>query len=927
MVAAKSDGGWQHQLTKDHADLASKLVAWNTKGEIYFALASFAQGFHSDPTGKRVLRVRTNVAALKALWFDIDFKGSYADAHTAILALKKFCAATQIPLPALWVLSGNGLHVYWPLSEAIELDDWQPLANALKAAALQHQLGADTGCTADACRVLRPIGTHNRKDPANPKPVRLIHSSEQTFDYTELEAALKPWMTVPTAPVKPNGHDYSELTGGLAWTGPEASFEIVKQHCGVAKMLADTHGEKATEPLWKDSLQLLKFCSDKDIWVHSLSDGHPGYSVDATNKKWQQRLDNTARPTLCSTFATHEPTICKACPHNGHISTPLEVGHADVQSLDGLPAGYRIAANHKGIERLVSTEGGKEWKPVLRYVPTNLRASRSIVTKQYEVTFDITTGRSASWDITLPGGTLGNVARLKEVMGSYGYVLQSKEAGELQNFMGSWLEKLQDARRVADTTEQLGWLTEKDATGERIVGFSHGKVSYYADGRVNNDVHAAREFDQLAKLYEPRGGLDQWKSVAAFLADQNKSALTAILAAAFAAPLLKFTGVSGAILSLVSTASGAGKTSALKCSQAVWGSPTQGVNAVDDTHKSVAKKLGFLNNLPSYWDELRGRKTVDDFLTLAFQISQGKERTRLDSSAQIREVATWETMLIVASNESIFEAMSRFGGGSDAGMMRVFEILIEPFKTNFNNAKLQVMFGTLNENYGQAGRLYAQYLATNAPAVALRVRQKYETLATALTMQPQERFWFAIMAVLIVGAENAATLDLVKINIRDMTRFLLANVMRLRSRSVKSMALSEPAEILAGFMSDQQDRMLMVDHFPRARATTASYQPITKGLGPRSGKMAFHVSEEEELLRVSCATFERWLQARNLPVYNIMKQFRAAGAREIRTVLGIGTSYNLPPTRCLEINLKAFGLSVPVLPNGPALAVSGVAPV
>lgn len=918
---------FSHAACQLHSDLAATLVRMDGEQlNTYFALAAYKQGFHpspKDPT-KKQLRVRTNVESLKALWMDFDFKGfDPPDVKGALPALAKFLKDTNIPPPSVIVHTGNGMHVYWPFDAPVELERWQRLAEALKTAALEAKLPIDHGCTADACRVLRPIGTSNWKDPANPKPVNLLHSTDKTFTYADLEGILMPWVGATRTKALPSAIDPSvlnEFTGGLvARNEVPSKFETVIKHCGVARMIAESHGKDSPEPLWMSTLQLLKHCEDGATWVHPVSDGHPGYSADETERKWQYRLANSAGPTLCSKFEEHEPKICGLCPHRGFIKTPLQVGHEDVQPVDGLPAGWRIAPDRKGIERLMidTANNTKEWIKLLRHVPNNLRVTRSIVTGRYDMAFDVEMDGSKSWSIELPGGALGNSRKLNETLAEFGFVLKEKEAKAFHDLMATWLAKLQAARRVADVTEQLGWLLEKTPDGEVLAGFSCGPSTFYADGRVRNDVKAAREFGPLARYYEPKGGLEAWKKVAAFLAEQNKPAFTATLAAAFGTPLLRFTGLSGGILSIVSTASGVGKSSALKCSQAVWGSPTHGVSAVDDTPKSVARKLGFLNNLPAYWDELRGRKAVEDFLTLAFQITQGKERTRLDSSAQLREVSTWETMLVVASNESIFEAMGRYGGGSDAGIVRTFEIVIEPFEWNRNRAELSLMFEAINSNYGHAGRIYSQYLATHPKEVEERVQSMFKKLATAGNMEAQERFWFAIMSILIVGAELASELDLVKIDIKHLAKFLFANIYRLRGRSVDAMSMSQPGEILAAFMAAYQDRALVVSRFPAAKANMKNYLPDLTGGIPRADKIVYHASREENLLRVPRNEIERWLQFRELPVYNIMKQFRDdLGAVEMRAKLGIGTKWELPPQRLLEFDLRKFGIKAADLKVG-----------
>ena len=941
----KDYNAFSHAIAKLHTDFAAHLVRMDGEQKnAYFALAAYKQGWHDgeiDPkTGKpkKQLRVRTNVESLKALWFDIDFKPKkdgtppkYKTVAEAAAGLKAFAVATGIPVPSVFVGSGNGLHAYWPFDQPLPLDRWQRLADALKTAAIEHGVDIDPTCTADACRVLRPPGTSNWKDPANPKPVQLLHSSGKTFTADEIEAAVTPWIgktrTYNSGHAIPNGADYNELTGGLMprETVPSRYDTIIK-HCGVARMLAETHGRDAPEPLWTSSLQLLKYCEDGAMWVHPISDGHPGYNADETDRKWQHRLANTAGPTLCSTFESHEPSICAKCPHRGFVKTPLQVGHEDAQPLDGLPNGWRIAPDRKGIERLMidTTNNQKEWIKVLRHVPTNLRATKSIVTQRYDLTFDVEFGGSQQWTISLPAGALGNPRKLNETLADYGFVLKEKESKAFGELMATWLGQLQAARRVADVTEQLGWLTDKTPQGEVITGFSCGQATFYSDGRMRNDVKAAREFAPISKFYDPKGGLDVWKRVATFLADQNKAAFTATVAAAFGTPLLRFTGLSGGILSIVSTASGVGKSSALKCSQAVWGSPTHGVNAVDDTPKSVARKLGFLNNLPAYWDELRGRKTVDDFLTLAFQITQGKEKTRLDSSAQLREVSTWETMLVVASNESIFEAMARHGGGSDAGIVRTFEIVIEPFQSSENRAQLSLMFDQLDSNYGHAGRVYAQWLATHSTEANERVQKMFKALAVAGKMAAAERFWFAIMTVLIVGAEIASELDLVKIDVRHLAKFLLANVYRLRNRSVDAMTLSQPTEILAAFLGAYQDRALVVDKYPRGSNLKGYFPDLTGGI-PRADKIVYHVSRNENLLRVPRNELERWLEYRQLPVYNVLKRMKdELGAIEIKTKLGIGTKWELPPQKVFEFQLQRFGLSAADIKVGDPLSLAGI---
>ena len=86
--------------------------------------------------------------------------------------------------------SGNGLHAWWLAGEDLDLKTWKRLAELMKARALAAGLHIDKTVTADAARILRIPGTHNRKDAANPKPVRLLSVSEaETAAHAEMGAA------------------------------------------------------------------------------------------------------------------------------------------------------------------------------------------------------------------------------------------------------------------------------------------------------------------------------------------------------------------------------------------------------------------------------------------------------------------------------------------------------------------------------------------------------------------------------------------------------------------------------------------------------------------------------------------------------------------------------------------------------------------
>jgi hypothetical protein len=99
-----------------------------------------------------------NIAAKRAFYLDID-----KDPEKALVDTLKFCKVVGLPPPA-FVLSGRGVHAWWPLKEAIDQATWLLYAHRLKEACKAHGLAADPAVTSDIARILRCPGTFNHKN-------------------------------------------------------------------------------------------------------------------------------------------------------------------------------------------------------------------------------------------------------------------------------------------------------------------------------------------------------------------------------------------------------------------------------------------------------------------------------------------------------------------------------------------------------------------------------------------------------------------------------------------------------------------------------------------------------------------------------------------------------------------------------------------
>jgi hypothetical protein len=159
--------------------------------DVFFACSSFKKESYVDASGKRRQRTAENAGLVKSFWLDIDCSAKkakaglgYLDVKTATVALDNFLVKTGLPSPMI-IHSGGGLHVYWPIAEDIQAEQWVEVAKKLKAIseAPAILLIVDKSRTTDLASVLRPIGTHNWKSDYDGPEVMLAKAGEITaFD-------------------------------------------------------------------------------------------------------------------------------------------------------------------------------------------------------------------------------------------------------------------------------------------------------------------------------------------------------------------------------------------------------------------------------------------------------------------------------------------------------------------------------------------------------------------------------------------------------------------------------------------------------------------------------------------------------------------------------------------------------------------------
>src|SRR5579871_466722 len=662
------------------------------------------------------VRSQANAAYLKSLFIDIDFKGGdhgYDTPDEAVTSLGNFLAKSNMPKPSLIVSSGGGMHVYWTLARALTPPEWNPLAFALAEATKQLGLKCDTQCTIDAARVLRVPDTFNRKTEP-PRPVRLT-GGRTDFDYAvdRIWAALEPYrVAAPITkdidpslfPSRPPITGDSALAMGVDM-GRAAPIKLdeLKSECGFIRDALDTGGAAFTNPLWNLTTLIATFTDNPRADAHRMANKHPGYTQESTDELFDRKEREKEAKGLgwpaCRTISGSGCKLCQSCVHFAAGKSPLHftprnsptpnagggnlpgnvagVGNGQAGgapsgtqfggppqpavSQSDLPTGYVRRADGVVLKITTREDGQQDFIPICKYPMQDPWLQVSPWALHFTTILD--SGRQKK--ITLPFTDVSDDAGMRSTLWAQGVPLRKGETSMTVEFVVSWIEKLQKTKGMSVSSVPFGWNT---AFG-KIDGFCFGGHVWSPNG----ERQAASPDFVIAQQYEPTGAIEPWITAAKMVTQQKRPALDAVIAASFGAPLVRFTGQTGLLMSLYSIESGIGKSTALKIAQAVWGDPIKAMQGLSDTQNSVVNKIGEIRSLPLFWDELKTEDDTKKFVNLAFQLSLGKEKSRLTQSSQQRNPGTWQTILVSASNESLLDFVLTRTKMTTAGLYRVFE--------------------------------------------------------------------------------------------------------------------------------------------------------------------------------------------------------------------------------------------------------------
>jgi hypothetical protein len=862
------------ELTKHFNDLGI---------DAYFGCAKF---------GPLNNRTHENAKYFKSLWIDIDCGPSkaepnakgviqgYIDQATGLQELKKFCSVVGLPKPIL-ISSGYGIHAYWVLDQTISRLQWEPLAKRLAELCVEQGVIVDP-VVFEASRVLRAPGTFNFKRDT-PVEVTTLNEVTQSLTYSQLQTILgssEPKEDTPDFIPRTISPMMEALTSNKIKRFKTIMLKSAEGD-GCSQLLGCfTDQENTPEPLWRAALSIAAFCIDSHDAVHKMSSQHPGYDAREVDQK-VHNLQLKGGPHLCATFEKLNPTGCEGCKHKGKIKSPIVLG-MEIEAADVDGNGYVIKAEQGATPQRIpeypapffrgknggiymrSGDDDEESEPVLVYEHDLYVVKRMHDSEAGEVAlFRLHLPHDGVREFTISTMVIAMKDELRRALAQQGVVAHQKQYDNLARFVVFFVKNLQYIKKAETMRTQFGWVESdsKFILGDREI--TKDGVFYSPPSITTKDV---------AEKLVVKGTLDKWREVFNMYALPGMEPHAFAALTAFGSPLLKFTGLEGAIINVIHPESGSGKSTALFMCNSVYGQPKELTSMFKDTFNAKIHRLGVLNNLPNTVDEITNMSALE-FSDLAYSISQGRGKDKMKGSTNELRInnTKWQGITLCSSNASFYEKLGVAKNSPDGESMRLLEYRIEPNGIIDVQVGKQLFDHQLRENFGHAGEPYLQWLVNNQEDAVGLLRQVQARLDKEVQFTMRERFWSGLAACNIAGGLIAKSLKLHDYNIKNIYEWL--KVMLGDMRHEVKPPESTPITVLGEFINAHINNALVVNGASDARSIL---QPLPM-LEPKG----------ELLIRYEPDTKELYIAAKQFKDFCVRQQINYKSTLKSLTTLKV----------------------------------------
>ena len=874
----------EHAFVRTLEETTAPIKRWHdSKLDVFFALATF---------GDEDKRLATNARYVKSLFIDMDGYASKKDAAQALSAFLEKTGMDALGNPYV-VASGGGLHCYWPLTEAVPIDSWKPVAENFKRLCKQESLAIDMTVTADAARVLRvPETTNFKKKYATPRPVRILTEGD-VFRFEGLASLIRDKLTGSVYEAQPMPK--LDLAGTRPSVAPSATsvklFEnsvtkfkpiwLATQNsrgCGQLAHYVEHATEEGMEPIWRGLLSWTKVCEDGNKAAVWLSKMHP-YEPERMN----QKLQSIKGPYPCIKMDSENPGVCPTCTHWGKITNPLILGRElaveveekeiEVKLLSDSPVtekevikvmrptpprGYSYGANGGTfMERTVEDDDGAKSKKQVMLLPYELFVVDILNSNGDHTVHLIALKPDGAVNITMPQRAVVSKDETVKSLASQNIVAAFGQGNDknLSEYIRACVEEASTNKPAIKVPDSYGWQADNTYVYAGRI-FSKGKppVKVPMPGLENITVNT-----------EPKGTIEAWRDFINMLIAKKMWGHIAVILAGAGAPFMRFTGIYGMTYHCASTESGTGKTLSLEAAASVWGHPTHYRTGKSTSPVAMQQRLGLLNSHPLITDEITAKNRaapewLPEFL-LDMTEGRGKERMESGSNKERLNLSTWMTVCLMSSNTHVVDYLTGGRDHSSEGELR--RLLEFTFEEELSWAPHEIeIIKSLQHNYGVAGYKQVEYMVEHAEEFPTSVRESVAAMYTEFNATNDERFWMAGIGTAVQARNVFKAAGIVEIPLRPVLNAFKKVVQTMRASMKNSVRTAE--DILNAYTRESYGSFVVVR--PSTGGLMAELgsgqvidQTITRNKilgrvehGITSGYVDYFI--EEQLLKSYCAS-------------------------------------------------------------------------
>jgi hypothetical protein len=945
-IMQKGRPGAAHKSFESIAEMADSIERNKDKENIalYHACASFREPFVIDKNGKKEYRVRRNCAYAKSFWLDIDVgpekaeqRKGYASKRDAATALGKFCTESGFPAPVV-IDSGGGIHCYWPLTEDIPISQWRGLANDFERVLQRRGLFVDDSATSDSSRVLRPVGTFNRKQPENPREVKARTPAKPiTPAYFEaiLQANMDDLGIYSTEEVAALNSDLF----AHSYDGPTipSSGEVIATKCQQIKTLAETQGD-VTYEIWRAGLGLAKHCVEGEAiaekWTVLRHVKHERIDYEREMGTWDMP------PPTCAHFAKHNPRGCEGCPHKDKIKSPIVLGfteldmsaQADENGEVEVEIVTPIASKTAVIPAMPKGYAWVDNKMLCKSIPVpeeerieNVPFCETLLYPIYRVNRDDGKSnlmiraifpREGVRDFVIETSALWAPADLGKALAAYQILPTShpKAGAYLMHYLRDWLENLKQTSDARNTHQQFGWDEDEN-------GFVIGERIYLPSGDVHQIIAGDKIRSKLGTFSTPQGNLTEWVDTIheVFGAPHELHRQYAIGNAfgCILTPLCSDALYNGIVFAITGGETAKGKTTTALAAMSAFGNPFE-MSVGGEKGATLNARYGLMGihkNLPLLIDEVT-HINAEDLSQLCYTVSSGVEKQRMKNSAAsgttLADVARWATSPYVTANTDLHGLLASRGVNSAAEAVRMVEIHIDEHEyTRREVDEMNRKVRTLVKNQGMAGETFIQYVVSNRGEV-LDIMERWAKRAASDIEDSKYRHFRSHAECTMAAMEICKKIGVLRFDLEAVYSYTVKLFQRLANDVVTSHQMS-PEDALSVMLNDFAAHVIVTDFYKDSRNAQQD-----RVIGIRDGKVYGRLitgggnDDAEDLagrLYISRHYMRQWCLENRTTEVILMNEMKRLGfwvelGKDDKFVLGRGTSLSTGQTKCVCVDYR-----------------------